>query len=70
VDLPSLKLSALRVAVAMAVSSGAEELEAAALVTRGDTAEETDLEAVRDLGGKAPVFLAGLDGVLRATLSP
>ncbi|GAA2098640.1 hypothetical protein GCM10009780_47040 [Actinomadura alba] len=70
VDLPSLKLSALRVAVAMAVSSGAEELEAAALVTRGGSAEETDLQAVRDLGRKAPVFVAGLDGALLATLTP
>jgi hypothetical protein len=54
----------------MAVSSGAEELEAAALVTREESVGETDLEAVRDLGGKARVFVAGLDGVLRATLSP
>ncbi|MBC6461942.1 cytidine deaminase, partial [Actinomadura sp. HBU206391] len=41
VDLPSFKLSALRVAVAMAVSSGAEELEAAAVVTRGESVEES-----------------------------
>jgi hypothetical protein len=70
VDLPSFKLSALRVAVAMAVSSGAEELEAAALVTSGGIAEEADLLAVRDLGRKAPVFVAGIDGVLQATLTP
>ncbi len=37
VSLPSLKLSALRLAVAMAVSSGAASLEAAALVS--DAAE-------------------------------
>jgi len=33
VNLPSLRLSALRLAVAMAVSSGAADLEAAALVS-------------------------------------
>jgi cytidine deaminase len=70
VDLPSLRLSALQVAVAMAVSSGAEDLEAAALVTARDSAAEDDLAAVRDLGGKAPVFVAGPDGALRATLAP
>jgi hypothetical protein len=65
VDLPSLKLTALQVAVAMAVSSGAEELEAAAVVT-GD--ESPDVTAVRDLGPKAPVFVAGPDGALRTVL--
>ncbi|MGK5555523.1 cytidine deaminase [Actinomadura kijaniata] len=69
VDLPSLKLSALQVAVAMAVSSGAEDLEAAALVTAAGTAAEADVAAVRDLGAKAPVFVAGPDGSLRATLT-
>ncbi|MFB4315423.1 cytidine deaminase [Actinomadura sp. 21ATH] len=69
VDLPSLKLTALQVAVAMAVSSGAEDLEAAAVVTAGDTARESDVAAVRDLGPKAPVLVAGPDGTLRATLS-
>ncbi len=69
VDLPSLKLSALQVAVAMAVSSGAEDLEAAALVTTAGTAAEADVAAVRDLGAKAPVFVAGPDGALRTTLT-
>ncbi|MBC6461640.1 cytidine deaminase, partial [Actinomadura sp. HBU206391] len=41
-----------------------------AVVTRGESVEESDLEAVRDLGGKAPVLVAGLDGALRATLTP
>jgi hypothetical protein len=70
VDLPSLRLSALQVAVAMAVSSGAEGLEAAALVTAGDTAGPADVAAVRDLGGTAPVLVAGPDGTLRSTLTP
>ena len=69
VALPSLRLSALRLAVAMAVSSGAECLEAAALVSDSDP-DPGDLAAVRDLGPDAPVFHAGPDGALRATLVP
>ena len=69
VALPSLRLSALRLAVAMAVSSGASSLEAAALVS--DSAPDPgDLAAVRDLGPNATVFHATPDGTLRATLAP
>ncbi|RFS85901.1 cytidine deaminase [Actinomadura spongiicola] len=68
VDLPSLKLSALQVAVAMAVSSGAESLEAAALVTTADTAQPPDITTVRDLGPKAPILVAAPNGTLRTTL--
>ncbi|MFV2171870.1 cytidine deaminase [Actinomadura sp. LOL_016] len=68
VDLPSLRLSALKVAVAMAVSSGAEDLEAAAVVTTADAPDPADVAAVRDLGPKAPVLVAGPDGTLRDTL--
>ncbi|MFD0659405.1 cytidine deaminase [Thermocatellispora tengchongensis] len=64
VALPSLTLSALQVAVAMAVSSGAESLEAAALVTAGEGPSEADRAAVTDLGAKA-LFTAGPDGTLR-----
>ncbi|GAA3124752.1 cytidine deaminase [Streptosporangium carneum] len=64
VALPSLTLSALQVAVAMAVSSGAESLEAAALVTAGDGPAEADVLAVRDLGGQR-LLVAGPDGTLR-----
>jgi hypothetical protein len=67
VDRPTLRLSALQVAVAMAVSSGATELEAAALVTE-DEPVPADLAVVRDLGAKAPILVAGADGALRATL--
>lgn len=70
VDLPSLRLSALRTAVAMAVASGAKSLEAAAVVSGAEAVPEEDLAAVRDLGGPGtPVFLAGPDGVVhtRAT---
>ncbi|RAY12061.1 cytidine deaminase [Actinomadura craniellae] len=68
VDLPSLKLSALRLAVAVAAASGAEGLEAAALVTTTGTAAEIDVAAVHDLGGQAPILVAAPDGTLRATL--
>jgi hypothetical protein len=56
VDLPSLKLTALDVCVAMAVSSGAQGLEAA--VRLGDDAAP-DLRAVRDLGGDGVVVHLG-----------
>jgi len=69
VALPSLRLSALRLAVAMAVSSGAESLEAAALVSDSDP-DPADLAAVRDLSPDAPVLHAAPDGTLRATLIP
>jgi hypothetical protein len=69
VSLPSLRLSALRLAVAMAVSSGAEQLEAAAVVSESEPSGD-DLAAVRDLGPDAPVFHAAPDGTLRAALVP
>ncbi|MGW4892088.1 cytidine deaminase [Kitasatospora sp. NPDC004240] len=68
VALDSLRLSALRTAVAMAVASGARSLEAAAVVGEARELAEDDLAAVRDLGGAGtPVLLAGPDGVLRLT---
>ncbi|MDQ0990838.1 cytidine deaminase [Streptomyces sp. V3I7] len=70
VALDSLKLSALRTAVAMAVASGARSLEAAAVVTEADGAAPEDLAAVRDLGGAGtPVLVAGPDGAVRLTVS-
>jgi len=70
VALPSFSLSALRLAVAMAVSSGAASLEAAALVSDTDAADPADLAVLHDLGPSVTLFLAGTDGVLRATLVP
>lgn len=70
VALPSLRLSALQLAVATAVSSGATSLEAAALVSDAEAPSPGDLKAVRDLGPAATVFHAGTDGILRATLMP
>ncbi|MFF9160460.1 cytidine deaminase [Streptomyces longwoodensis] len=69
VELASLRLSALRTAVAMAVASGASSLEAAAVVTGADTLPAEDLAAVRDLGGAGtPVLLAAPDGTVRSTV--
>ncbi|MER6437799.1 MULTISPECIES: cytidine deaminase [Streptomyces] len=70
VELPSLRLSALRTAVAMAVASGATSLEAAAVVSGAEAVSDEDRAAVRDLGGAGtPVLLAGADGVVRAVTS-
>ena len=68
VALPSLRLSALHLAVAMAVSSGASSLEAAALVSDGPGPDPVDLAVVRDLGPDAVIFHAAPDGTLRAML--
>ena len=64
-----MRLSALRLAVAMAVSSGAERLEAAAVVSESEP-DPGDLAAVRDIGPDAPIFYAGPDGTLRGILIP
>ncbi|MET7298446.1 cytidine deaminase [Embleya sp. NPDC005575] len=72
VALPSLELSALRTAVAMAVAGGARGLEAAAIVgaaaaTTEAAVTEADRAAVRDLGGAGtPILSAGPDAVVRA----
>lgn len=68
VNLPSLSLSALQLAVAMAVSSGAAGLEAAALVTTADPSG-IDISPVADLGGPGlPVYVANADGTPVVTL--
>jgi hypothetical protein len=53
----------------MAVSSGAQKLEAAALVSDAEM-DPGDLAVVRDLGPDATVFHAAPDGSIRATLIP
>jgi hypothetical protein len=65
VALPTLRLSALRLAVAMASSSGASKIEAAALVSE-DELDPADLAVVRDLGPGATVFHAAPDGTIRS----
>ena len=70
VALPSLALSAVQVAVATAVSSGARGLEAAVVLGENPTATDADLAAVRDLGGTGVSFLmAAPDGSVTASLT-
>ena len=65
VDLASLKLSAVQVAVAMAVSSGAQRLEAVAVLGESVTANDADLSVVRDLSGAGvTVLVADPDGTV------
>lgn len=64
VNLPSLRLTAVQVAVAAAVSSGAQGLEAAALVNDAEEPAQEDLAAVEDMGN-AILFHAGADGSLK-----
>jgi|SRR5690349_14366336 hypothetical protein len=69
VDLPSLRLSAVQVAVAMAVTSGATGLEAVVVLGDAAVVAETDLSAVRDFAGAGvPVHLAAPDGTVVASL--
>ena len=63
VGLPSLQLSALQVAVAMAVSSGALGLEAA-VVLGDDTADDAGESAVRDVAPDAVVHRVTADGTV------
>jgi hypothetical protein len=70
VALPSLALSALQLAVAMAVAAGARSLEAAAVVTEASTVDGDGYAAVRDLNPAAPVHAAAPDGTLLGTLLP
>ena len=70
VALPSLGLSALRLAVAMAASRGATTLSAAAVVREDDghPLAGADVAAVRDLGGPwTPVFVASPAGTVLST---
>lgn len=71
VALPSLHLTALQAAVAAAVASGAEGLEAAAVIGDAATVAASSVAAVRDLGAAAPILRADargeVVGVLRAS---
>jgi len=65
VALPSVQLDALPLAVAMAVSSGAKGLEAAAVVAELSGGLLVDVAPVRDLGGDGlPVYLADPSGAV------
>jgi cytidine deaminase len=61
VDLPSLQLSALQVAVAMAVSSGVTGLAAAVVVSDTLALTPTDVGLVREVAG-AGALVAHADG--------
>jgi hypothetical protein len=62
-------LSALEAAVAAAVSSGAQGVDAAAVVTAVPDGEPAGLAALRDLSGRdILVLVAGSDGMVRQTL--
>ena len=65
VSLPALQLSALQVAVAMAVSSGAGEL-IVALVLGDDSEDAPGVAAVRDVSPTASVFYADAAGRVRS----
>ena len=63
VELPSLSVDALDLAVAMAVSSGAKAIEAAALVADRAPEPIVDGTAVRDLSGHGVnIYIADPDG--------
>ena len=70
VALPSLVLSAVRLAVAQAAASGARGLEAVVVVRRAPDLDPADLAAAQDLGGGGvPVHVVGPDGSLLASLT-
>jgi hypothetical protein len=63
VSLPSLRISAVGVAVAMAACSGAAGLEAVVVVTDASGLDDDDVAVVRDLAGAdVPVHLADARG--------
>jgi hypothetical protein len=69
VVLPSLSISALQLAVAMAASSGASRLEAAVVVTDHPVPAPEEIAAVRELGdGSAPIHVVAPDGSLTDTV--
>lgn len=70
VDLPSLQLSAVELAVGMAVSSAAAGLEAVAVVTDDETVRDKDVQVVRDFAGAGvPLLRADIRGRLLETLT-
>jgi len=60
IDLPSLRLGALQLAVAQAVASGARDCECAVVVSTDGGIEAPDLAAAHDLGGTHVRVLAAL----------
>ena len=65
VALPSLQLTALQAAVAAAISSGSDRLEAACVVSDSEALGDADRAVLSDLA-VATVLVAAPDGALRA----
>jgi hypothetical protein len=63
VNLPSLRLTALQAAVAAAVSSGVQRLEAAVVLTSATELAAADAAVLDDLAATT-VLLAGADGAV------
>ncbi|MGI9155865.1 MAG: cytidine deaminase [Marmoricola sp.] len=59
VDLPSLQVSAIAVAVSMAVASGSKGAEAVVVLTEAGAVAEPDLAALRDFAGEGVAVLRG-----------
>jgi hypothetical protein len=59
VDLPSLRVSALGVCVAMAVASGSRGLEAAVVLSESGSVAPEDLAALADFAGRGVVVHVG-----------
>ena len=68
VDQPSFQLTAVQAAIAAAVSSGAEGIEAAVVVSGEPLLKEASVRAVRDLAEKAPIYLADPSGAVHEVL--
>jgi hypothetical protein len=69
VDLPSLRLSAVQLAVAVAATSGVASLEAVVVVGAEDVTA-ADLAVVRDFAGHGvPIFVTGTNGDLATSLT-
>ena len=64
VDLPSLRLTAVQAAVAAALSSGSDRLEAAAVVGEGTALGDADTAVLADVA-VTTLLLADTDGTLR-----
>ena len=65
IALPSLRLTALEVCVAMAISSGATGLEAAVVLTEVVVADGVDLQAISDFAGAGiPVLVGDAKGAI------
>lgn len=65
VALSALSLTALQAAVAAAVSSGVQGLEAAVVVTESAGIDESSRAAVRELAAEAALLRADASGMLR-----